>query len=92
MSASSARTTNELSYHGQIERFEPLTLVSALAALTTHIGFVCSASTTYNEPYGLARRLASIDHISHGRAGWNIVTGWSEEEAKNFSHSEPDGS
>lgn len=81
-----AHDNEELSYHGHIERFEPLTLVSALSAVTTNIGFVCSASTTYNEPYGLARRLASIDHISQGRAGWNVVTGWSEEEAKNFGH------
>ena len=79
-----AKDNNQLSYHGNIDRFEPLTLVSALSAITKKIGFVCSASTTYNEPYSLARRLSSIDHISRGRAGWNVVTGWSEEEAKNF--------
>ncbi len=79
-----AKDNNDLSYHGHIDRFEPLTLVAALSAVTKHIGFVLSASTTYNEPYALARRLASIDHISHGRAGWNVVTGWSPEEAKNF--------
>jgi FMN-dependent oxidoreductase (nitrilotriacetate monooxygenase family) len=82
-----AKDNYHLSFHGQIERFEPLTLVAALSALTRDIGFVCSASTTYNEPYALARRLASIDHISRGRAGWNVVTGWSEEEARNFGHS-----
>jgi FMN-dependent oxidoreductase (nitrilotriacetate monooxygenase family) len=82
-----AKDNYHLSFHGQIERFEPLTLVSALSALTCKIGFVCSASTTYNEPYSLARRLASIDHISRGRAGWNVVTGWSEEEARNFGQS-----
>ena len=83
-----ARDNDQLSYHGHIDRFEPLTLVAALAAITTKIGFVVSASTTYNEPYALARRLASIDHISQGRAGWNCVTGWSPEEARNFGHSE----
>jgi FMN-dependent oxidoreductase (nitrilotriacetate monooxygenase family) len=82
-----AKDNYHLSFHGQIERFEPLTLVAALATLTREIGFVCSASTTYNEPYALARRLASIDHISRGRAGWNVVTGWSEEEARNFGQS-----
>jgi FMN-dependent oxidoreductase (nitrilotriacetate monooxygenase family) len=82
-----AKDNEQLSYHGHIDRFEPLTLVSALSALTRHIGFVCTASTTYNEPYALARRFASIDHISHGRVGWNVVTGWSEEEARNFGHS-----
>lgn len=81
-----AKDQDELSYHGQIERFEPFTLVSALAALTKNIGFVCTASTTYNDPYSLARRFASIDQISHGRAGWNVVTSWSEEEARNFGH------
>ncbi len=64
---------------------EPLTLLSALAAMTTHIGLVSTASTTYNEPYHIARKFASLDNISGGRAGWNIVTSWSEQEAWNFS-------
>jgi len=64
---------------------EPLTLLSALAATTTHIGLVSTASTTYNEPYHIARKFASLDNISGGRAGWNIVTSWSEQEAWNFS-------
>src|ERR1700679_1941197 len=64
---------------------EPLTLLSALAMVTRDIGLVATASTTYNEPYHLARKFASLDHISHGRAGWNIVTSWSEAEAKNFN-------
>src|SRR5581483_5125762 len=54
--------------------FEPLTLLSALAASTTHVGLIATASTTYNEPYHLARKFASLDHLSGGRAGWNIVT------------------
>jgi FMN-dependent oxidoreductase (nitrilotriacetate monooxygenase family) len=64
---------------------EPLTLLSAVAATTTHIGLVSTASTTYNEPYHIARKFASLDNISGGRAGWNIVTSWSEQEAWNFS-------
>jgi FMN-dependent oxidoreductase (nitrilotriacetate monooxygenase family) len=64
---------------------EPLTLLSALAASTKHIGLVSTASTTYNEPYHVARKFASLDNISGGRAGWNIVTSWSEQEAWNFS-------
>jgi FMN-dependent oxidoreductase (nitrilotriacetate monooxygenase family) len=64
---------------------EPLTLLSAIATHTTHIGLVATASTTYNEPFHVARKYASLDHISGGRAGWNIVTSWSDEEARNFS-------
>jgi FMN-dependent oxidoreductase (nitrilotriacetate monooxygenase family) len=63
---------------------EPLTLLSAIAANTSHIGLVATASTTYNEPFHIARKYASLDHISGGRAGWNIVTSWSDEEARNF--------
>ncbi len=64
---------------------EPLTLLAALASVTSHIGLVSTASTTYNEPYHIARKFASLDNISGGRAGWNIVTSWSEQEAWNFS-------
>ncbi|MFB8831778.1 LLM class flavin-dependent oxidoreductase [Azotobacter sp. CWF10] len=67
-----------------VAQFEPLTLISALAAVTRRIGLVATASTTYNDPYSLARKLASIDHISHGRVGWNLVTSGNEEEAFNF--------
>lgn len=63
---------------------EPITLLSALAASTAHIGLVATASTTYNEPFHVARKFASLDHISAGRAGWNCVTSWSEHEAWNF--------
>lgn len=67
---------------------EPLTLLAALAATTRNIGLVATASTTYNEPFHIARKYASIDHISGGRAGWNVVTSWSDEEAQNFNRSE----
>jgi N-acetyl-S-(2-succino)cysteine monooxygenase len=64
---------------------EPLTLLSAVAMMTKHVGLVATASTTYNEPYHVARKFGSLDHISRGRAGWNIVTSWSEAEARNFN-------
>jgi FMN-dependent oxidoreductase (nitrilotriacetate monooxygenase family) len=64
--------------------FEPLSLLAALAAHTSHIGLVATASTTYNEPYGLARTFASLDQLSGGRAGWNLVTSASDLEAENF--------
>lgn len=67
-----------------VAQFEPLTLLSALAVVTSRIGLVASASTTYNEPFHLARKLASIDHLSAGRAGWNLVTSQNEDEAHNF--------
>jgi FMN-dependent oxidoreductase (nitrilotriacetate monooxygenase family) len=74
-----------LSRSNQNVELEPLTLLSALAMVTKHIGLVATASTTYNEPYHIARKFASLDHISFGRAGWNIVTSWSEAEARNFN-------
>jgi alkanesulfonate monooxygenase len=64
---------------------EPLTLLAALAMVTRNVGLVATASTSYNEPFHIARKFASLDHISGGRAGWNIVTSWSEEEARNFN-------
>lgn len=54
--------------------FEPFTLLSALSQATEHIGLVATASTTFDEPFHIARRFASLDHLSNGRAGWNIVT------------------
>lgn len=65
--------------------FEPTTLLSAMAAVTRHIGLVGTATTSYNEPYNIARRYASLDQISKGRAGWNIVTSSNQNEAQNFS-------
>ena len=68
--------------------FEPLTLLSALAMMTKHIGLVSTATTSYNEPYHVARKFASLDHISHGRAGWNVVTSGNAAEAMNFGRDE----
>ncbi|WP_433318396.1 LLM class flavin-dependent oxidoreductase [Micromonospora sp. CA-269861] len=64
---------------------EPTVLLTALAGATSHIGLIATASTTYNEPFNLARRFASLDHISGGRAGWNIVTTAGEKAARNFN-------
>jgi alkanesulfonate monooxygenase len=68
-----------------IANFEPITLISALAPMTSRIGLTCTASTSYNEPFHVARKFASLDHISGGRAGWNLVTSGMEVEAKNFN-------
>ncbi|MFD2250498.1 FMN-dependent oxidoreductase (nitrilotriacetate monooxygenase family) [Pseudochelatococcus lubricantis] len=65
---------------------EPLTLLSALAAVTERIGLVATVSTSFNEPYNLARYFASLDHISGGRAGWNLVTSGTRLEGENFSN------
>jgi len=67
-----------------VTSFEPFTLLSALAMVTTRIGLVATASTTYDEPYHIARRFASLDHLSNGRAGWNIVTTGNPETSHNF--------
>ncbi|MFF8766846.1 LLM class flavin-dependent oxidoreductase [Nocardiopsis dassonvillei] len=64
--------------------FEPITLLSAMAAVTERVGLIATASTGYYPPYLLARAFASLDHISGGRAGWNIVTSGREDEAANF--------
>lgn len=77
----------ELESDGRSSRaayFEPITLLSALAAVTTNIGLVATATTTFNEPYNVARKYASLDHLSGGRAGWNLVTSANEAEAYNF--------
>jgi FMN-dependent oxidoreductase (nitrilotriacetate monooxygenase family) len=71
--------------HSYVAQFEPITLLSALAAVTEHVGLVATASTSFNEPYHIARKFASLDHISGGRAGWNLVTSSNEHEAKNFN-------
>jgi FMN-dependent oxidoreductase (nitrilotriacetate monooxygenase family) len=67
-----------------VTSFDPLTLLPALAVLTERIGLIATASTTYNEPYHVARKFASLDHISKGRAGWNLVTSGNPDEALNF--------
>jgi len=69
---------------GRAEFFEPLTLLAAIAPATERIGLVATATTTYNEPFHIARKFASLDHLSGGRAGWNIVTSVVPLEAANF--------
>ncbi|KAI1383919.1 Nitrilotriacetate monooxygenase component A/pristinamycin IIA synthase subunit A [Hypoxylon trugodes] len=71
-----------------VTSFEPFTLLSSLAAVTDRIGLVATASTTYDEPYHIARRFASLDHLSGGRAGWNIVTTANPDSARNFGKEE----
>ena len=71
--------------------FEPFTLLSALSQATQHLGLVATASTTFDEPFHVARRFASLDHLSQGRAGWNIVTTSNPDAALNFGRtSQPD--
>ncbi|KAF1020741.1 MAG: Nitrilotriacetate monooxygenase component A [Paracidovorax wautersii] len=71
-----------------VTSFEPFTLLSALSQATSRIGLVATASTTFDEPYHIARRFASLDHISEGRAGWNIVTTSNPDAALNFGRDE----
>jgi len=70
------------------DHFEPLTLLSALSAVTERIGLIATATTSYNEPYHVARKFASLDHLSGGRAGWNLVTSDAAAEALNFGRTE----
>lgn len=67
-----------------LNRLEPLTLLSAVATHTTHLGLIGTASSTYNSPFNLARRFGSLDHISHGRAGWNVVTSFDTGTSRNY--------
>lgn len=68
--------------------FEPTTLLASLAMATERIGLVATQTTSYNEPYNIARRFASLDHLSNGRAGWNVVTSGNDAEAFNFGRDE----
>ena len=79
---------NEKSIPHFLNRFEPLTVLSALAALTQHLGLVGTLSTSYSDPFTTARQFASLDHLSNGRAGWNVVTSPLEGSAKNFSRTQ----
>jgi hypothetical protein len=79
--ASATMGTGEFRPPGQLE---PLTLLTALSQATRHVGLIATVSSTYNDPYNLARRLASVDHVSAGRCGWNIVTSAGASEAANF--------
>ena len=81
-----------LSRQGRIAHFEPVTLWAALSAVTHHIGFVATASTTYEDPFLLARKFASLDHLSKGRAAWNVVTTSADNVHGNFgieAHPDP---
>ncbi|RQR60125.1 FMN-dependent monooxygenase [Burkholderia sp. Bp9126] len=81
---------NEKSIPHFLNRFEPITVLSALAAATRKIGLAGTISTSYSEPFTVARQLASLDVISGGRAGWNVVTTPLEGTAKNFGKAHPD--
>ncbi|MDR1229584.1 MAG: NtaA/DmoA family FMN-dependent monooxygenase [Azoarcus sp.] len=82
------------SFGGQVESgvgdkaavFEPVTLFAALSTVTKNLGFIATASTTYEDPFILARKYASLDYISHGRAGWNVVTSHGDAAARNFGY------
>src|SRR5438045_5831623 len=75
---------NALKRSHTVTSFEPFTLLAVLAGATEHIGLIATGSTTFDEPYHVARRFASLDHISGGRAGWNIVTTSNPDAALNF--------
>lgn len=79
---------NEKSIPHFLNRFEPITVLSALASVTSHLGLVGTLSTSYSEPFTVARQFASLDHLSNGRAGWNVVTSPLEGSAKNFSRAQ----
>ena len=76
---------NGLSHPAELVRFEPLTLLGYLSAVTTKIGLAATASTTYNEPFHIARKFSSLDHLNDGRTAWNVVTSYYEAEAGNFN-------
>ncbi len=81
---------NEKSIPHFLNRFEPLTLLSALATATTKIGLAGTVSTSYSDPFTVARQFASLDLLSGGRAGWNVVTSPLEGSARNYSRAHPD--
>ena len=68
-----------------VSRFEPTTLIGALSAVTRHIGLGATVSTSFGEPFHVARAFASLDHLSGGRAAWNVVTSTNSAAALNFS-------
>ncbi len=85
--ADSLSITEKSSPH-YLNRIEPITILSALAAVTTRIGLVGTLTVSYSEPFNVARQFSSLDHISGGRAGWNVVTSWLGDTAANFSKTE----
>ena len=84
ISSTGVNHMESLSQSSRATGFEPLTLLSALSSVTTHLGLAATVPTTWCEPYIVARMTASLDHLSSGRAGWNLVTGRNSEDAKNF--------
>jgi FMN-dependent oxidoreductase (nitrilotriacetate monooxygenase family) len=84
------RNEDDTSLHrtARSDHFEPITLLSALSAVTERIGLIATVSTSFNEPFNVARKFASLDHLSGGRAGWNLVTSSGNGEAHNFNRSE----
>ena len=82
---STAGSADQRGRMGKVVKFEPMTILSALAAVTRNLGLVATSTTTYNEPYTLARQFASLDQISGGRSGWNLVTSNNEGDALNYS-------
>jgi len=76
----------------QIVKHEPLALLAAMSTATSRVGLTATASATYNEPFNLARAFATLDHLTKGRAGWNMVTGFSIDEARNFGREQVDSS
>jgi FMN-dependent oxidoreductase (nitrilotriacetate monooxygenase family) len=83
-----ADNTEALSNTARAFGFEPLTLIAALSQVTKHLGLAATAATTWSQPYNLARMFASIDNMTKGRAGWNLVTGRNPGDALNFSERE----
>lgn len=80
---------NEKSIPHFLNRFEPLTVLSALASITSRLGLVGTLSTSYSEPFTVARQFASLDHLSNGRAGWNVVTSPLEGSARTSRENTP---
>lgn len=74
-----------LSQTSLVDKFEPLSVIAALSVVTERIGLAATCATTYNQPYNVARSLASIDHLSGGRCGWNLVTGGVRDDALHFN-------
>ncbi|NOU92218.1 NtaA/DmoA family FMN-dependent monooxygenase [Paenibacillus sp. LMG 31456] len=79
-------TTLTAAKYGAAGGLEPLTLLAALTVVTKRIGLIATVSTSFNEPFNIARRFASLDHLSGGRAGWNIITSGTDGEARNFNY------
>ena len=78
-------TSRKAVKYGAVNGLEPLTLLSALSVVTQRIGLIATVSTSFNEPFNVARRFASLDHLSRGRAGWNVIASGTDGEAQNFN-------